>query len=217
MVDILQLFLDQLDPLERFFDPWFALGVGVSAYLGAAADITNDAYLTAAGSILTIESRHSAYIRAALQQKPFPSAFDTPLDPNEVHSLAHGFIQSCPPGTAPLPVKAFPALALATTGNITTGTKITITTPGYVLAPGNDRAHLYGAFVSILGPVFVDLVSVSGGFQVRIPEGIAGQTYFLFSSCKESVSDDTIVAGPVIVEVSFCFFVFFFRFGEVKI
>jgi hypothetical protein len=178
------------------------LGVGVSAYLGAAADIMSDTYLTAAGSILSIESRHSAYIRAALNQKPFPSPFDTPLRPNEVNTLARGFILSCPPGTPPLPVKAFPALALATRGTITTGTTITITTPGYVLARRRDRAQLYGAFVSILGPVFVDLVAVEGGFQAQVPAGIAGQSYFLLSNCKERVSDDTIVAGPVIVEVS---------------
>lgn len=124
-----------------------------------------------------------------------------------MHSLAHGFIVSCPAGTPPLPVKAFSALALSTTGTgkgtITTGSNITITTPGYVVAPKDERAHLYGAFVSVKGPVFVDLVEVQGGFQVQVPNEIAGQSYFLLSSCKERVSDDTIVAGPVIVEVSF--------------
>lgn len=131
-----------------------------------------------------------------------------------MHSLAHGFILSCPPGTPPLPVKAFPALTLATTGTITTGTTITVTTTGYVLAPRNNRAQLYGAFVSILGPVFVDLVPVQGGYQVQVPKGIAGQSYFLLSNCNERVSDDTIVAGPMIVEVSFFFFVSFIRLGK---
>ena len=84
-------------------------GVGVSAYLGAAADIMSAAYLTAAGSILTVESRHSSYIRASLGESPFPSPFDVPLTLDEVYTLAAPFIVSCPSSNPTLPVKVSPS------------------------------------------------------------------------------------------------------------
>lgn len=51
----------------------------MDSYLGAAASIINKDYLTAAGSILTIEARHSAYLRSELKESPFPNPFGTPL------------------------------------------------------------------------------------------------------------------------------------------
>ncbi|KAM3511819.1 hypothetical protein MY11210_004510 [Beauveria gryllotalpidicola] len=179
-------------------------GVGVSAYLGAAADIMSKAYLTAAGSILTVESRHSSYIRASLDQKPFPQAFDTPLSYNEVYSLASGFITSCPETNPALPVKAFPAVAVAadTKMPIKAGDEIVLQTPGYQLKGANSDTKIYAAFIAVTGPVFADATPVDGGFKVQIPEGFAGQTYAVLTSCKDAVNDDTIAAGPAIVEIS---------------
>lgn len=179
-------------------------GVGVSAYLGAAADIMSKTYLTAAGSILTVESRHSSYIRASLDQKPFPQAFDAPLSYNEVYSLASGFIKSCPESNPTLPVKAFPALAVApesTQQGVKSGNEIVLQTPGYELK-GKDDQKVYAAFIAVTGPVFAEATRVDGGFKVKVPEGFAGQTYAVLTSCKDVVSDDTIAAGPAIIEIS---------------
>ena len=112
-------------------------GVGVSAYLGAAADIMSKTYLTAAGSILTVEARHSSYLRAGLKQKPYPQAFDAPLTLDEVYSLASQFIVSCPESNPALPVKAFPKLVLdpATPKPVQAGSTVTLQTPVSLLEP----------------------------------------------------------------------------------
>ncbi|KAK3074692.1 hypothetical protein LTR53_002699 [Teratosphaeriaceae sp. CCFEE 6253] len=128
-------------------------GVGTSAYLGAAAQIASKAILTAAGSILTIEARHSSYLRASLAQSPFPQPYDAPLTPDEVHTMAHGFIVACPPDNPTFPVRAFPALAVTTTGKITSGQTIGVSTGGYSLASADSSAHLYAAFVAVTRPV----------------------------------------------------------------
>ena len=182
-------------------------GVGVSAYLGAAAQIVNKNYLTAAGSILTVEARHSSYLRAALGEAPFAQPFDVPLTPDEVDTLAHGFIVSCPSSNPPLKVHPFPGLAVdsSSPAPITTGAVITVDTAGYSLEPKSPGAQLYAAFVSVTGPVWTNVTEVPGSsgtkFSVTIPQGVEGQSYLVFTGCHEAVTDDTVVAGPALVEV----------------
>lgn len=177
-------------------------GVGVSAYLGAAADIMSKTYLTAAGSILTVEARHSAYLRSKLGKSPYPQAFDTPLTYDEVYSLASPFITSCPSSNPTLPVKAFPALSVdPAVKEVKTGDTITLLTPNYTVK-GADGQKIYIAFIAVTGPTFVEASPVKGGFSVKIPEGFAGQTYAVLTGCNESVSDDTTVAGPALIEIS---------------
>ncbi|KAF5017572.1 hypothetical protein F66182_10481 [Fusarium sp. NRRL 66182] len=177
-------------------------GVGVSAYLGAAADIMSKTYLTAAGSILTVEARHSSYVRAGLKQAPFAQPFDAPLSYNQVFSLASGFITGCPKENPALPVKAFPALAaMASKESIKAGDAVTLQTPGYTLK-GAKGQTVYAAFIAVTGPTFVEAKAVDGGFSVEIPEGFAGQTYVVLTGCKDVVSDETVAAGPAIIEIS---------------
>ncbi|MCJ1417244.1 hypothetical protein MMC32_003586 [Xylographa parallela] len=179
-------------------------GVGVSAYLGAAADIMSKTYLTDAASILTVESRHNAYIRQAVGESPFPVPFDTPLDFDEVYTLAAPFIVSCPATNPALPVMAFPELTLGTTGPIVANQTITLLTEGYTLAAVDGSSPLYAAFITILGPIFVPATPVAGGFSTVVPDSpeINGQSYVVLTGCSDAVTDDTVVAGPAVVEIT---------------
>lgn len=182
-------------------------GVGVSAYLGAARQIADKDYLTAAGSILTIESRHAAYLRDVSSQSklsPFPTANDVGLSPNAIFTLASGFITSCPSTNPTLPIKPFPALAATTPGTVTAGSTVEVKTANTVLSAGSGSAKLYAAFVTAAGPVWADLEENGDGmgFKVKVPaEGVRGQSYLVLCNCKERVDDGSIVAGPAILEV----------------
>ncbi|KAK5996060.1 Protein rds1 [Cladobotryum mycophilum] len=173
-------------------------GVGVSAYLGAAASIANKAYLTAAGSILTVEARHSSYIRGGLKQVPFAQPFDTPLSIDEVYSLASQFIVSCPKENPALPVKAFPRLTLSATSPKALKAGDTISLETTAKPTGNDQ--VYAAFIAVTGPVFVPATYAYGGYLVKIPTGFAGQTYVVLNKDNKAVTDDSVFAGPVILE-----------------
>ena len=108
------------------------------------------AYLTAAGSILTVESRHSSYIRASLKESPFPSPFDVPLTFDEVYTLAAPFIVpgSCPSSNPTLPVKVStiipPEILRRAGGNIITNA-ICVPLPGLPQSrlPSHQRQHYH--------------------------------------------------------------------------
>jgi rubrerythrin len=67
---------------------------GVSAYNGAGQFLTDPDLLTAAGSIVSVEARHAAYLNFLNEENPFPAAFDEALTPDEVLEIAGPFIAS---------------------------------------------------------------------------------------------------------------------------
>jgi hypothetical protein len=69
--------------------------VGVGAYLGAAHLIEDPRILTDAASILTIEARHQKMLNVLNNGTAVPQSFDIPLLPQEVLSIAGGFISGC--------------------------------------------------------------------------------------------------------------------------
>lgn len=178
-------------------------GVGVSAYLGAAASIMSKEYLTAAGSILTVEARHTSYVRAALGESPFPAPFDTPLDFMEVFSLAAGFITGFAPEDPPLPFKAFPKLALAPAapGAYNVAGTTSVTFAGACGDKAKDGGQVYAAFFSGLKPAIVPVTVSGNDYTAAIPAGVAGQVYVVLTTSQDKPTDDNILAGPAVLEV----------------
>ncbi|EME47199.1 hypothetical protein DOTSEDRAFT_69222 [Dothistroma septosporum NZE10] len=174
-------------------------GVGVSAYLGAAQYIMNKDYLTAAGSILTVESRHNAFIREnqTPKQSPFPSAFDIPLDFDEVFSLAAPFIVTCPQGkegSLGLPVKAFPALTVtAPAGTVASGAQLTIKVASGAAAATN--AWFITSSGAVAAPLSGDIVTVPA-------DAPKGQSYLVLTKNANTPTDDNISAGPAVIMIA---------------
>ncbi len=126
---------------------------------------------------------------------------------SQVFSLAAPFIVECPETNAPLSVKAFPTLTLdpSQAQPIRAGDAITLLTEDYVLLPADDNEKiLRAAFVTGFTQVQAEITAVEGGYTLQVPENVQGQTYVVFTACDEDefvVSDDTVVAGPVVIEV----------------
>lgn len=177
-------------------------GVGVSAYLGAAASIMEKLYLTAAASILTVEARHSSYIRKANKESPFPQAFDAPLTLDQVYTLAAPFIVSCPESNGMLPVKAFPKLSVAPEcDGIATNETITLQTVEPMGYAEMDTMY-FAAWISVTGPTFVNTTfDHVEKFTTTVPVGFHGQSYVIITKKDGCVTDDCVVAGPAIAEV----------------
>ena len=68
--------------------------VGVSAYNGAGQFLTDPGLLTTAGSIVSVEARHAAYLNLVNDEDPFPSAFDEAATPAETLEAAGPFLAS---------------------------------------------------------------------------------------------------------------------------
>ncbi|KAJ7598974.1 ferritin-like domain-containing protein [Mycena floridula] len=168
-------------------------GVGTSAYLGAAAAITNKGYLTAAGAILTTEARHAAWVASAVDKgAAWSGALDVPLGLNQIYSLVVGFIVECPSTNPALPVKAFPALTVSPAAPHP-GDIITVSYPGM-----SQDQPLFAVFFSGLDKIFVP---VQNG-KVEVPKTPRGQIYMVLSSSGTDASDSFIVAGPYIIVIT---------------
>ncbi|SNX86615.1 related to stress response protein rds1p [Melanopsichium pennsylvanicum] len=165
-------------------------GVGESAYLGAAQNITAPGTLTAAGSILTVESRHAGWVSSSvLKGDGFPRETSTPLNFNQTYSLAAPLIKSCPDTNPALPVKAFPAATVS--GEFGAGKTITVSGDGV-------QSGQYAAFLAGLQVLYAP---IGDGNTVTVPEGVGyGRIYLIVSKVNNSIADDNVVAGPAVIQ-----------------
>ncbi|KAN0060273.1 hypothetical protein ACQY0O_007602 [Thecaphora frezii] len=189
-------------------------GVGVSAYLGAARNITDKQYLADAASVLTVESRHASYIHSQLDREgnAIPAPFDTPLDFNQIYSLAAPFLGKCPDNQT-LPLRPFPAATLTPVGDNPNATATNASsgsgtlTPGAqvrvrydnntVTAPSTGSNQTYLAILQGAGaPTFLPL---SQDGSATLPANLTGgQAYAIVTSSDSSITDDTTIAGPAV-------------------
>lgn len=104
----------------------------------------NANYVTAAGSILTVEARHNAFVRL-LNNYDIATPFDTPLSASAVVGAAGALFKQCPEGSAPT-IQPPPALTLNTT-SYEIGSQITVA-PANASAINTDQ-QLYCGFASL--------------------------------------------------------------------
>lgn len=163
----------------------------MSAYLGAASLITDPAYVTAAGSILTTEARHQTWVNsAALTGTPWSGPEDTPLGFSQVYSIAGAFITSCPSTNPTLPVTAFPNLTLKES-SYKAGDKVTLVFP---TTGQSENLIIYSGLMSYVAPIASDET-------VTIPANLEGTAYGIVTTASDaaSVTDANTVAGPIIM------------------
>ena len=191
--------------------------VGIGAYLGGGALLTDDPMLlTAASSILTVESRHDAYLRAGVGASPFPTSFDTALTGTFAYNLAQMFIVECP---KQLPLPILPKLTLKSPmppPNLQpptpAGTELQFTyDPSKFFVQPPAGAPLYIGLINMVTNVTYTEVTSCGDncAQIPVPKGAAGAAFAVLTtfSPDAALTEDQLtqfgaLAGPAEVILS---------------
>lgn len=65
--------------------------IGITAYAGATAALTDPALRAKIAGVLSVEGRHAAFLNARIGESPFPAAEDEAQTANEIAALAARF------------------------------------------------------------------------------------------------------------------------------
>lgn len=188
--------------------------VGIGAYLGGAAQLVDNPMLeVASGTILTVEARHDAYLRAGVGGSPFPTAFDTALTSVFAYNLAQMFIVECP---MQLPITLLPKLTLAAPAPsphlapVAAGTQLTFNyDPSTFLVKVDPSAKLYIAFINqVTNTMFAETTSCGTGcVNVPVPTGLGNAAFAVLTTFSGGLNEDQVsqfgtLAGPAEVILS---------------
>ena len=191
--------------------------VGIGAYLGGAELITDDPMLeVASASIVTVEARHDAYLRAGVGGSPFPTAFDTALTAVFAYNLAQLFIVQCP---QQLPLPILPKLTLESPvpppnlqPPVPAGTLLKFTfDPSTFFVKVAPATPLYIGLINMVTNVtYTEVTSCGTGCAtIPVPEGAAGAAFAVLTtfSPADALSEDQLsnfgaLAGPAEVILS---------------
>ncbi|KAG0314271.1 hypothetical protein BGZ99_008269 [Dissophora globulifera] len=159
---------------------------GVSAYTGAIDGLDGD-LLTAAGTIATVEGRHSYFLNVILGQSGFPYAFDTPLSPRQIITIATSFIQECP-----FDLGLTPYTHLTATLPAEGSTKVTTS------FQGQENYAIENTWCQFL---YGNHLVISPGAECTLPPGAIGYVYVFVTSSKNPVNmpNSDILAGPALL------------------
>ncbi|KAK7469126.1 hypothetical protein VKT23_003617 [Stygiomarasmius scandens] len=170
--------------------------VGSSAYTGAAALINNKDYLTAAGTILVVEARHSSWVDSSVErQNAWSGPYEVPLSPNDVFTIASNFITSCPESNPPLPAKANPSLTVSADARPGGQASLTFDYSGSMPA--------YLSFLTSNGPASSPITVDGDEKTAIIPDSVKGTVFAFVTSTNETVSANNTLAGPALLMYPF--------------
>lgn len=167
--------------------------VGTSAYTGAIKFISEPGYVTAAGSILATEARHSSWIgSAALQSYPWSTSFEADLTANQIFTIAASFIKKCPPENPALIARPFPALA------------VSHPIPGKSAKfsfelPKDSSNHEKPLFVAFITGIETHFSRLNGKGEAMVPEGLIGTVFAIVTNDESKATDEATVAGPAVL------------------
>ncbi|KAL9096800.1 MAG: hypothetical protein Q9163_006409 [Psora crenata] len=191
--------------------------VGIGAYLGGAALLTDSpALVTAASSIVTVEARHDTYLRTGIGAAPFPMPFDTALTAVFAFNLARLFVVQCP---QQLPLPVLPRLTVEEPSpppNLQKpappGTQLTFRyDPSEFFVNVDPNAALYIGFINLVTNVTYTQVTNcgTGCASIPVPEGATGVGYAVLTTfdgnaalTEDQLSQFGTLAGPAEVVVS---------------